>query len=327
ANLVEAFSPSGGVGFPNPEFRGFTAAGVSRLDNPTPQRVLAKSSWQPPVLVNTHSGQTAFLDKEQIWADKAASSRFLGRVSMGSGQFRSVGQHLAPGGNFPAPLIVSVSPDGGTTWRTKQITPAGTTGRGPNLWGLSGCTVRTDSHGVVYVFSEMFENPALVGLPTHGFHVMFKSYDGGQHWTQQQTVGQVTDPCFFVDPVYGRCVMDGYAGARTDLSAAPSVDIANGAPTGLDATDEIVDAWSDGRPSFNPESTMLSYSTDGGASWSSPTPVSLPGDRSMYSAPAISPVGDRVYVVYEGPTAPWRGADMTAPRPYHGGFRSAPRSG
>jgi hypothetical protein len=324
ANLVSRFDVQRDFIFPNPTFHGFTGLAVSRLDNPTPQSVLDKNSWKPPVLVNTHAGQTAAEDKEQIWADNAASSSFFGRVYVCSVQFRSVGLHLAPGGNFPAPLLVSTSSDGGETWWTKQITPAGTTGRGPNLWGLSGCTVRTDSHGVVYVFSEMFENPALVGLPTHGFHVMFKSYDGGQHWTQQQTVGQVTDPCFFVDPVYGRCVMDGYAGARTDLSAAPSVDIANGAPTGLDATDEIVDAWADSGSDVNDNHALLTWSIDGGSTWHGPISVSLPGDRPMYAAPAISPNGDRVYVIYEADTAPWRGADMTSPRPYHGVFLAAP---
>ena len=320
ANLTGAW-PSG-FAFPNPEFHGFLGVGVSRLDNPTPESVLDKDSWMPPVIVNTHVGQTAFEDKEQIWADNAASSPFFGRVYICNPEFRSVGQHRGLGGNFPVPLTVSFSPDGGDTWQSKQITAAGTPGFGPNLWGLSGCTIRTDSNGVVYVFAEKFQNPFLVGLPTRGFHVMFQSFDGGKHWTKEQVIQQITDPCYFVDPIYGRCVMDGYAGARTDLSAAPSVDIANGAPTGEGATDEIVNAWSDA-PTLNGEVTKLIWSTDAGQTWQGPTTVSLPGDRSMYSAPAISPTGDRVYVIYEAVTSPWRGADMTSPRPYHGVFRTA----
>ena len=195
------------------------------------------------------------------------------------------------------------------------------------MWGISGCTIRTNSHGVAYLFAEMFQNPTLVGLPTHGFHLMFKSFDGGESWTKMQTIRQITDPCFFTDPVYGRCVMDGYAGARTDLSAAPSVDIANGAPTGFAATDEIVDAWSDNGSSVNDNTTKLSWSTDGGTTWSSPSVVSRAGDRPLYSAPAISPTGNRMYVMYEADTAPWRGADMTSPRPYHGVFLTAPVGG
>jgi hypothetical protein len=325
ANLVGSWPL--GFTFPNPEFHGFLAAGVSRLDNPTPSSVLDKASWKPPVLVNTHTGQTAFEDKEQIWADNAASSRFFGRVYVCNPEFRSNGQHIGRGGTFPVPLTFSYSADGGSTWSTKQITPAGTSGSGPNLFGLSGCTIRTDSHGVVYVFAEMFENPTLVGLPTHGFHVMFKSTDGGRSFTKAQVIRQITDPCFFVDPVYGRCVLDGFAGARTDLSAAPSVDIANGAPTGAGATNEIVDAWADGGAALNADTAKLSWSLDGGVNWSDPTTVSLPGDRPLYAAPAISPTGDRAYVIYEADTAPWRGADMTSPRPYHGVFLTAPLAG
>jgi hypothetical protein len=325
ANLVGAW-PSG-FAFPNPEFHGFLGVGVSRLDNPTPSSVLDKASWKPPVIVNTHTGQTAFEDKEQIWADNAASSRFFGRVYVCNPEFRSVGQHRGRGGTFPVPLTFSYSTDGGSTWSTRQITPAGTNGSGPNLFGLSGCTVRTDSHGVVYVFAEMFENPTLVGLPTHGFHVMFKSTDGGQSFTKAQVVRQITDPCFFVDPVYGRCVMDGFAGARTDLSAAPSVDIANGAPTGAGASNEILDAWADGGSDVNANTAKLIWSLDGGQSWSDPATVSLGGDRPLYAAPAISPTGDRAYVIYEADTAPWRGADMTSPRPYHGVFLTTPLTG
>src|SRR5205823_4525491 len=275
ANLTSAFTPA----FPNPTFHGFEAVAVSRLDDPTPASVLRKSSWKPAVIVNTRSSQTAFEDKEQIWADNAASSPFFGRVYLCNPEFRSNGQHRGLGGTFPAPLTLSVSTDGGDTWSTKQITPAGTNGHGPNLWGLSGCTIRTDSHGNVFIFSEMFENPTLVGLPTHGFHVMFTSTDGGRTWSKAQVVGQITDPCFYVDPVYGRCVMDGFAGARTDLSAAPSVDIANGAPTGAGASNEIVDAWSNGGADVNDNTTQLSWSVDGGRTWSSPATVSLAGDR------------------------------------------------
>jgi hypothetical protein len=321
-NLATAFVESGGLPFPNPEFHGFVGVAVSRLDNPTPTSVLNRASWRPPVIVNQTTGQTAFEDKDQIWADNAESSPFFGRVYLCNAEFRSVGRHNP--GNFPAPLTVSVSDDGGDTWRTKQITPAGTGGRGPNLFGLSGCTIRTDSEGNAYVFAEMFENPNLVGLPTRGFHVMFKSTDGGDHWSKATIVRQITDPCFFVDPVYGRCVLDGFAGARTDLSASPSVDIANGAPTGVGATNEIVDAWSDSDDDVNAVTTELSYSTDGGASWSDPLTVSLGGDRPLYSAPAISPTGDRMYVIYEADTAPWRAGDMTSPRPYHGVFLTAP---
>jgi hypothetical protein len=169
---------------------------------------------------------------------------------------------------------------------------------------------------VVYLFLTRFGGPAPA-------HAMFKSFDGGKHWTREHDTVAITDPCFHVDPVEGRCVMDGYAGARIDLAAGPSLDIANGAPTGEGATNTIVDAWSDGRLGLNHEKTLFSWSTDGGSSWAAPVAASLPGDRSMYSAPAISPDGSRVYVTYEGPTAPWRGADMTSPRPYHGVFRTA----
>jgi hypothetical protein len=118
--------------------------------------------------------------------------------------------------------------------------------------------------------------------------------------------------------------MDGFTGARTDLSAAPSVDIANGAPDGAGATNLIVDAWTDAGDGLNHENAKIMWSSDGGASWSGPSAVSLPGDRAIYTAPAISPSGDRVYVVYEAVTSPWAGNDVATPRPYHGVFRSAP---
>jgi hypothetical protein len=295
--------------------RGLLGVAVSRLDNPTPARVQRKSSWKRPVVVIKRSGKFSLQDKEQIWADNAASSPFFGRVYTCNAEFRAL-----TGAGVPAPIMVSYSPDGGNSWVQRKI--PGNSGGGLSFFKhgfLSGCTIRTDSRGVVYLFLNRFSTTT----PGVGYHAIYKSFDGGKHWTRERRGPTTNDMCYQVDPVYGRCVMDGYAGARIDLSAAPSVDIANGAPTGDDATDLIVDAWSDGSLGFNNETTLVSVSSNGGATWSGTQVASQPGDRSMYSAPAISPDGRRVYVIYEGPTEPWRGRNMSAPRPYHGVFRAA----
>jgi hypothetical protein len=320
-NLTTAFSTTVEFSFPNPVFNGFVGVAVSRLDDPSPSSVLDKNSWKPPVILTSRQGQTSFQDKEQIWADNASSSPLFGHVYLCSNDFRSNGSHK--NGNAPTPVLAFSSADGGNTWRKVQVTAAQTNANGktPNDFGYSGCTIRTDSAGVVYLFAERFASPSF-GLPTHSVQVMFKSFDGGVHWTKAQVIAHVTDPCYFVDPVEGRCVMDGYAGARTDLAASPSVSIANGAPSGAGATDEIVDAYADA-PVLNGEHVAFTYSTDHGASWSSPAAISLAGDRPLYAAPAVAPDASRVYVIYEADTARWRGDDFTSSRPYHGVFLSS----
>jgi hypothetical protein len=315
ANLTSNFP--GAQGLP----RGYEAVAVSRLDNPTPTRVQDKNNWYRPVIATQQQSNTAFTDKEQIWVDNASSSPFFGRAYVCYAEFRSNGHHN-PGTEI-APLTVLVSRDGGNTWSKNQVQPADAGGNGQGGFGSSGCTVRTDSNGNVYVFAEQFQNPSLSGLPTHGKQIMFKSTDGGFHFSKAKTLFTITDPCFFVDPLSGRCVMDGYTGARTDLAGSPSVDIANGAPTGGDATNLMIDAWADASGGLNHEDARVAWSSDGGSSWHGPTPVSLPGDRPMYAAPAISPSGDRAYVVYEAVTSPWEGDNVTTPRPWHGVFLSA----
>jgi hypothetical protein len=284
-------------------FKGFEAIYVSRTDNVAAAAAGNKNAWMRPVRVSKQSS-TTFADKEQIWADNAASSPHFGNAYICYASFRSV-----PGA--AAPLVVATSRDGGDSWETKQVTPAHNVA--PTRWGQSGCTVRTDSDGVVYVFYEQFQSPFRF-LPPAGTHMLVKSFDGGRSWTRPQALYRITDPCFFVDPVIQRCVEDGVAGARNDLSGAPSADIANGAPTGTDATNEIVVTWADGRDGLNDEHVMVSYSTNAGASWSAPTAVERPAsDRGYYSAPALSPDGSDLYLVYNAFTTPFRN-DTTSPR-------------
>jgi hypothetical protein len=278
-------------------FKGFEAVYVSRTDDPATAAAggtAGKNAWMQPVLVSKQSA-VVFSDKEQIWADNAASSPFFGNVYVCNAAFRS----QEKGNALPVPIMVATSTDGGDTWKQKQVTAAVSNRQHGSS---SGCTIRSDSNGVVYAFFAHFQ----IGTPGIGTHAMVKSYDGGRTWTRPVDIFSMNDACFNVDPVIGRCVEDGIAGARNDLTASPSVDIANGAPTGDQATNQIVDTWADGRFGLNHEKVMLAYSTNGGSSWSDPTPISSAGDRGYYSAAGISPNGTDLYVAYNAFTTPYR---------------------
>ncbi|MCZ0985156.1 sialidase family protein [Streptomyces diastatochromogenes] len=291
--------------------------GVSRLDNPTPSRVRQKSSWMRPVILERND-PTSFRDKDQIWADNAASSRYFGHTYTCFNDYL-IGEDES---QAQVPLIVATSADGGDHWTEKVVAR----GMDPSFGhqGYIGCTVRTDSHGAVYLFAESYQQHDLSNLPTRGEHVVFTSFDGGKHWTKPHRLFSFTDECYFIDPLSGRCVMDGYTGARTENAAAPEVDIANGAPTGAGATNLIIDAWSDGSAGLNHEQVRASWSSDRGSHWHTPVAVGRPGDRPLYAAPALSPTGDRAYIAYAAVISPWRGSDVNSPRPYHGVFLSAP---
>ena len=292
-------------------FRGFEGIAVSRTDDLAAAAAGVNSAWKPPVLISRQSS-TTFSDKEQIWADNASSSPFFGTTYVCWAAF--VGQEK--GNAAPAPLQVAVSHDGGDTWRQHQISAAANNSqRNPT----DGCTIRTDSHGNAYVFG--------VGtVPSAGnqaFELMSVSRNGGATWSRPAAVaGPVTQPGAF-DPVQGRPVIDGVAGARSDLAPAPSVDIANGAPTGADATNRIVMSYVSG--ALATPHVYFTESTNGGSSWSTPRAIETTGDRGFYTAPAISPNGRDVYVVYNAFTTPFRD-NTTDPRTLVGVVKHADSS-
>ncbi len=84
-----------------------------------------------------------------MWADNGASSSFFGNVYVCYAGFRS-----GPGSSQP--LFVITSRDGGDGWVQKQVTPATSNPVSKNGFGRSGCTIRTASAGVVYVFDYQF---------------------------------------------------------------------------------------------------------------------------------------------------------------------------
>ena len=289
-------------------FKGFEAIAVSRMDvaasvdTAGEARTLVESegSWADPGVVSKQSA-TTFSDKEQIWADQSEDSPFFGNAYVCWASFRS----LSGGNALPTPLIVARSTDGGDTWRSKQVTDATNNPFNPKKgFGRSGCTIRTDSDGVVYVMANQFA----VGMPGVGKHILIKSFNGGKNWTRPRVLFDAVDTCFAVqfDGAGFRCVMDGVAGARDDLSASPSLDIAVG------STDFLYDTWVDGRsgsagpPVNNQTQVRFAWSTTHGTSWNQRVIPITAGDRPYYSAVAVSPDGTDLYLVYNAFTNPYR---------------------
>jgi hypothetical protein len=299
--------------------KGVEGIAVSRADNVTAANYNVKSTWQPPVLASKGTSAAEFADKEQVWADNAESSDFFGNVYV---------CYVAFNGNGAGPVVVSTSRDGGSSWSTRNVSPAAAASK--IHFGQSGCTIRTNSRGVVYVLYQTFSGASLPGAIAH---YMVRSYDGGRSWSRPQLVTTLLDNCFVVDPVLGRCVEDGIAGARNDLSGSPNVDIANGAPTGVGATNRIVDNYITG-PTLNNERVFVrsAVANEQAAAtppaqapalgWSAAVQVSEGTDRGFYTAPALSPSGSTLYVVYNAYTTPFQQTTAT-PRGLVGVFRTA----
>jgi hypothetical protein len=298
--------------------KGFIDVAVSHTDNVSTASLggtTGKNAWSRPVLISSRNSTTTGNDKEATWADNAESSHYFGNVYA----CWIAGQGTGRSGEFPFAIMFSRSTDGGEHWSGQsQLSSAANINLPVPIQGRQYCTVRTDSKGVVYVFFAQLQT-------REAAQVMTRSFDGGRSFERPRPVAAITEVGAY-DSFHSFEFFDGVRGARTN--SGPSVAIANGAPTGRDATDEIVLTWPDARLGLGNEEALLQYSTDGGNTWSPAANVAATGDRPNFPAVAISPNGRDVYLTYEGFLDPYR-LDTSKSRRVQGVVRHAdvPSSG
>jgi hypothetical protein len=267
-------------------------------------------------VIATKQNAALFSDHEMLAVDDASSSPLFGHVYVCNAAFRGTAEVIGRGNAAPEPIVVSYSADGGDTWGHTQLSQSVNNGQ---IGGRQDCAVNTDSHGRVYVFWDGTD-PKTRTLAIF----MTVSTDGGKHFTRPPTVVTHIESAGIVDAI-GDLTFDGQAGARD--GSFPSVDIANGAPTGEGASDEIVLAWTEGptptSASEPNEEVHVLTSTDLGRSWShDPIVASPPGDRPDFPAIAISPDGSDVYLTYMAFLQPWQ-STTADPRLFQGVVRHA----
>jgi hypothetical protein len=262
-----------------------------------------------PVIV-TKQSSAVFNDKEQIWLDNVDDSPFFGNAYVCNVQFRSLG-------GAPEPVVFARSTDGGDTWDQRQITQAANAGGQGRPGGRQGCTIRTDSDGVVYVFF----NGSLKGQEVQ---YLARSFDGGNRFERAFPVADVVEVGDF-DPVQGRFTFDGLAGARTN--SIPSVAIANGAPFGDDPStpadeggpDTIGLNWPDARNGLTTKkrwcSSLTTRVSRGPSPWISPMGLmSRTGTGRATTVPTSPPSHcHRMGPTSTSPT--WDSLIPSAPRP------------
>ena len=185
--------------------------------------------------------------------------------------------------SFTDDTLFSRTTDFGATWSPVRVINTSAHPSTQNNQTIGNIIVVDPRTGTLYNFFDQIYNTGSNsgGNPggAHGDNAAFqKSTDGGLTWTDAQLIAPqndvgVADPNN-VDP-------------RTDTAPAP-FRVGNGlpAPTVDPETGDLYVVWEDARFSGHDE-TVITRSTDGGATWTTPKRVSTPGGPAFTPTVAV----------------------------------------
>jgi len=263
-------------------------------------------TWLPPVVVDSgygcdFSNSQLFNDKEWVVTDNHPSSPYFGRTYLTWTKFES-----AYGAYIRSAIFESHSDDGGKHWTKAQ-----------EISGLNAalCTFQENGsagqcdenqfsvptigpNGTVYVAFQNEQNEALweTGEYWDNQYLLVKSTNGGATWSSPTfVVGLEDGTADYPVNVSGRQTLSGYqlrVNSAGNIVASPT----NG---------NLYLVFSDNRngthDSANPVTNIdvfLMVSSNGGASWSGPTPVDTDAGDQWFPWVEVNPANGQIGVFY-----------------------------
>lgn len=213
------------------------------------------STWNSMVIATSVSGFSS--DKPWLQIDTSANSPNKNTLYLSSTQFA---------GNNDSVIYVAHSTDGGTTWSQVAASPETTY---PNLDQFSD--LATDSSGNVYLTymnCTANDSEGECGGTTATMYLQ-KSTDGGNTWSSQVAIGTVMlAPSSTCGAFYG-CL------PNTDerVSDIPAIGVDNSGGTRNGQLYVVEYNWTGAYMQV-----LVTSSTNGGNTWSTPVPVAPSGD-------------------------------------------------
>ncbi len=242
--------------------------------------------WGPPTFIGQTTSPSILNDKEWIAVDTGASSPFQGRVFVSWTRFIFNPQN---GAYKQSPIMFAYSTDGGATFSNPELIVS-------NVIYDQGSRPVVGSDGTVYVFWE-----GSTRLATFNSEYMVKSTDGGDTWSVPVAIAPVVDILRPFNTVFRTNSFPAAAIAPDGTLYAVWNSEANNAAS-VYGTDPVCAYFISGVSSVYANchsATVWSKSTDGGATWTTPVPMSSALD-----------IATRTAVGYPG------GSTLSAPPPH-----------